>query len=223
MRRLLLVLISAALLIQTDATAVAADDPLTEGGTHEVRTQHATDYTARTNHGCSVERDDSSLTVECSRGDYLWLEFMFRVPASAIDLRLRSDHTVTSSGDDGRTHVEGWREGQRGYRASLVVSDKIQVRLDALALKMHLPDRRDDRRCVTRGEWATVVPRLGGSGGTRSEVRATFDSDGRLVHISSWIDGFRHQTRAYRKCTGSGRYRIGYHQYRGEPWWSYWG
>lgn len=221
-RLLLLVATSAALLIPSDALAVAANDPLTEGGVHDVRSQYAADYTARSNHGCSIERDDDSLEVACNRGDYLWLEYTFRVPENAIDLRPRSDHTVTSSGNDGYIDVEGWRDGKRRYRASVVISNKIKVRVDALDLRLHLPDRRDDRRCVTRGEWATVVPQLGGSGGTRSEVKTTFDTDGKLVHISSWIDGFRHQTRVYRKC-GGGKYRIGYHQYRGDPWWSYWG
>lgn len=221
-RLLLLVFTSAALLVPSHALAVAADDdPLTEGGTHDVRTQSANDYTARSNQGCSIEREDGSLAVSCNRGDYLWLEYTFRVPERAIDLRPRPDHAVMSSGDDGYFDVEGWREGKR-YRASVVVSNKIKVRIDALDLRLRLPDRRDNRRCVTRGEWATVVPQLGGSGGTRSEVRTTFDTDGKLVRISSWIDGFRHQTRAYRKC-GGGKYRIGYHQYRGDPWWSYWG
>lgn len=169
---------------------------------------------------CNDPRDATSLTINCSRGDYIWLEYAFRLPADAINLRPSIAYDPLFTGASGSISIEGWRNARSKYRAYVAVSNRMRVRLDTINVRIHLPNRRDNRACVTRGEWAVVNPQFGGSGGTQTRVATVFDSDGKRVHISPWMDGFRHQTRAYRKC-GGGKYRIGFHQYRGDPWWSY--
>jgi hypothetical protein len=79
---------------------------------------------------------------------------------------------------------------------------------------------------VTVGEYRAVNPHTGGSGGTRAHITRVFDSAGTVYRHSVYNSGGvtqRVQWRKYDRCGTTKVYRIEYHKYGKQPFYSYWG